>query len=309
MVFYPHPLSAWEMFPVQTQFTWLIGLGWAGMLGMALLLARIRRNTQFWALWIFIFLLPVLQIVPFPVWLADRYLYIPAVGGFVLVSQLFFEGYDRLLAPWQRRVGECGMIAVLLLFAVWTQNQVPVWKNNLTLWETTTPTCMTSAYCHHNFGLALLEDRQIEHGVRELIRAVEIRPGPIFLERLGDAYSLGVGDYRQAFIAYRMAVEKAGNDPSTEVYAKLARAYLLTGNLDEAERTIEDGKQVNPNDPGLWVIDGVLQWKLGNWEEAWLSLRRSLAITGRTSNVAGFIYEYWGNAAEAGRMLADLRSA
>jgi len=309
MVVYPHPLSAWEMFPVQAQFTWLIGLGWAGMSAMVLLLARSRRSTQFWGLWIFIFLLPVLQIVPFPVWLADRYLYIPAVGGFVLASQFFFEGYDRLLAPWQRRIGECAMIAVLLLFAGWTQNHLPVWKNNLTLWESTVPTCMTSAYCHVNFGLALLEDGQIERGMPEMIRAVELRPSPTFLERLGDAYTLGVGDYRQAVIAYRMAVEKAGNDPGTEVYAKLARAHLLAGNLQEAERAIQDGKRVNPNDPTLWVIDGVLQWKLGNWEEARLSLRRSLAMTGRTSNAAGFIYQYWPNAAEVGKLLSDLRSA
>jgi predicted negative regulator of RcsB-dependent stress response len=295
------------MVPVQGQFNWLVGLGWAGLLATAWFLARASRTVQFWALWIVVFLLPVLQIIPFPIWVADRYLYISAIGGFVLASQLFFRTWERLRVPWPRWGLECAMIAAVLLFAWRTVRHVPVWKSDLALWEATTPTCMGSAYCHMNLGLALLQNGHTERGIKEMIRSAEIRPGARFLERLGDALSLAAGDYRQATVAYTMALEKEGRNPTSEVYAKLARVHLLEGNLDEAARVIDLGKEINPNDPSLWIADGLLQWRLGNNDQARLSLRRALAMTGRTSNPAEFIYQFWGNAADVGRLLADLR--
>ena len=40
------------------------------------ILYRSSREYQFWQLWFIAFLLPVLQIVPNSIWVADRYLYI-----------------------------------------------------------------------------------------------------------------------------------------------------------------------------------------------------------------------------------------
>jgi tetratricopeptide (TPR) repeat protein len=308
MIPYPHSLSAWQMYPVQETFNWIVGLGWAGMAAMFLLLARARRDVQFWGLWIFIFLLPVLQIIPFPVWLADRYLYIPAIGGFVLLSQLFFHLFERLRAGWRRRAAELTAISVLLMFSWLTYQHLPIWKNNLTLWANTLPSCATSAYCHTNYGLALLSYGRTEEGVKELIKAVEINPDPRFLEHLGDAYTLSIGDYRQAFIAYQMALGEGENLTGTQLFGKLARAQLLSGDLHGAKQTIERGKQVNPNDPSLWIADGFLHWKTGDWDQARVSLRRSLVLTQRRSNVAGFIYDFWPDPQEIGKLLADLRS-
>ena len=167
MVVFPHPLSAWQMAVIYEDFNWVLGVGWCAMLGIFWLLYRSNRSIQFWGLWFFVFLAPVLQIVPFPIWIADRYLYIPAIGMFVLGSKLFFVVRDRFAKLWQRLGWEVVMGAVLLAFAWHTQNHLPVWSNNLTLWAATTQTCMTSAYCHNNLGLALLQDGKTEQGVKE----------------------------------------------------------------------------------------------------------------------------------------------
>ena len=72
---FPYSLSAWEQFPVQTTFTWVVGLAWAGLVLMTSFLYRASQDVKFWVAWFVVFLMPVLQLVPFPIWVADRYLY------------------------------------------------------------------------------------------------------------------------------------------------------------------------------------------------------------------------------------------
>src|SRR4029077_17686845 len=106
------------------------------------------------------------------------YLYIPAIGPFVLLSGLFFGLWDRLRISWQRWSWEFAMILILAILAWRTADHLPVFRDDLTLWEATAVTCPTSATCHAGLGQALLDNNQIEQGVKELIRTVEIRPSP-----------------------------------------------------------------------------------------------------------------------------------
>jgi tetratricopeptide (TPR) repeat protein len=256
-----------------------------------------------------VFLAPVLQLFPFGIWVADRYLYIPAIGACVLVSKGFFGVADRLALGWQKVGWELAMGTVLLLFAWQTHDHLPAWRNNVTLWEATTPTCYTSAYCHASLGSALLRAGQVERGVKELIHSVELRPDPRFLIGLGDAYTLFLRDYRQALIAYSMAREQGGREINAAFYSKLARLYILTGNWEEARQAIQAGMQTDDRDPSLLVVNGFLEWRQGNLAEARRSLGIALVITGQTSQPAKLITNYWGDAAAAGKLLADLRTA
>lgn len=309
MVVVPYPLSAWHMFPVHQQMDAVAGAAWIALLGLAWLVYRSNRNIQFWSLWFLVFLLPVLQIVPFPIWVADRYLYIPAIGPFVLASQGFFWIADRLGKLWQRVGWEVAMSAVLVVFAAYTARHGEIWRDDLVLWETTAKTCPTSAYCHSNLGIALLKRNQVERGVKELIRAVELRDAPRYLVNLGDAYSLSLGDYRQALLAYRMALERSGaHGVSAEFYARIARANVLAGQLEEADQFIQAGLRENATEPSLWVVNSFLKWKQGDLRESLLSARRALAVTGQTSGAAGLMYHYWGDAGEVGKLLAALRA-
>ena len=308
MVIFPHPLSAVQTFEIYGGFSAAVGIAWIALLGLAWLLYRSNRSVQFWGLWFLIFLAPVLQLFPFEIWAADRYLYIPAVGGFVLASKGFFRVADRWTKLGQRVAWETAMGAILLAFAWHTHHHLPVWRNELTLWETTVRTCMTSEYCHSHLGAALVQDGQTERGVQEFMRAFDLQPSPEYLLAVGDAYTLYLGDYRQALMAYNMALQR-GAPPTAGFYARLARAHLLAGNWKEAGLALQASKRINPNETGALVIDSFLQWKLGNLEEARQSLQKALAQSGQTANAAGFIHTFWRDRAEVGRLLADLRSS
>jgi tetratricopeptide (TPR) repeat protein len=297
------------MFPIQAQFNWLIALGWLGLAAVGFLLSRANRGTQFWALWFFVCLLPVLQIVPFPIWVADRYLYIPLVGGLMLVSRFLFGVLERLPRPSLRWALQTGVLAAVFSLAWKTHAHLPVWRDDLTLWEATTPTCIKSPYCNMELGLTLLQNGQTERGMRALIRSVELGGRSQMLERLGDAYTLTAQDYRQAVIAYQMAAGQEGPRRGSEIHGKLARVHYLSGNLDAAKEAVEQGKQLSPTDPGVWIANGFVLWKEGKWDEARVSLRRALALAGGTPNSARFFTEFMGRPAEVGQILADLRSS
>ena len=309
MIVFPHPLSAWQMVLVYKELNWVVGVAWFALLGLLWLLSRGNRTVQFWGLWFLAFLAPVLQLFPFGIWVADRYLYIPAVGAFVLLSKGFFWVADRLVQLGQRMAWEAAMGAILLAFAWHTHHHLPVWQTDLTLWGTTVRTCMTSAYCHANLGSSLLRSGQNEWGVKELIRAVELRASPGYLIRLGEAYTSVTRDYRQALIAYNMALAHGGPAINEDFYAKLARLHILTGNWEEARSALQAGQEKEANDPTLLVVTAIFHWKQKDLRNARQALRRALILTGTHSNLAAFVYFYWPDAREVGRFLADLGSS
>jgi tetratricopeptide (TPR) repeat protein len=314
MTFFPYPLTAWHMFLVHERFDWMVAGAWVVLAGAGWLVLRRSRNTQFWIMWFVVFLAPVLQIVPNLTWVAERYLYIPAIGAFVLAGKLFFDVLDRIQPLALRWSWEAAMACVLLVLGWCSGTYLPVFQNNLTLWEATAKTCPTSAICHAGLGSALLEDGQIERGMSELIQAVQIRPVPENLERLGDAYSNFARDYRQAIIAYDMAIEQASGPSargSSELYAKLARVHLMAGNRELASEALQAGREADPLDPYVLVTESFYQSTRGDRERSLQSLRTALAVTGHvptaeTSGVPRFLYAYWGNAADVGRLLAFL---
>ena len=317
MTFFPHPLTAWHMFPVHEQFDWVVLGAWAVLAGAGWVLLRRDRNTQFWILWFLVFLAPVLQIIPNLTWVAERYLYIPAIGIFVLAGRLFFHVWDRLPRVSLRWSWEFAMAGVLVLLAWRADGYLPVFRNDLTLWEATAETCPTSGICHEGLGAALLEDRQIERGINELIRAVEIRPNPESFSRLADAYTLHARDYRQAIIAYDLALEQAVASPEiyypVELYAKLARVHLMAGNSEQAARALQAGRETNPLDPYLLVVEAFYHSSQGNREASLRALQTALAVTGHvptaeTSGVPQFLYTYWGEPAGVGRLMAFLNA-
>ncbi len=306
MVFVPYPLSAWHMFPIYTELNWIAGAAWIGLLGLLWVLYRSPRGVQFWLLWFVVFLAPVLQLVPNPTWVADRYLYIPVVGAFVLTARLFFYVFDRIRKPWARLAWVAAMAAILLAFAWQTDRHLPVWQDHLAFWEATAGTCPTSAFCHGRWGQALLREGQTDLAFRELFEAIRIRPAPQYFIYLGDAYTDGPGDYEQALRAYRAAQEAAGELPLF-VLAKIAKVHYLAGDLPQARRVIDLGRKADSDDPALLLVDGFLEWKLGNREAARTSLRRVLVLNELyPRSAAEFFNYYWARPAEVRQMMAEL---
>ena len=101
-----------------------------GVLSLAVLRWRRDAFFAFAVAWYLGGLLPVLNIVPKRVEVADRYQYIPSIAACWWVALLFEQVRRR-----HPRVALPGMITLCAFFAVLTVSRNVVWSDNVTLWE------------------------------------------------------------------------------------------------------------------------------------------------------------------------------
>jgi eukaryotic-like serine/threonine-protein kinase len=79
-------------------------------------------------------------------------------------------------------------------------------------------------------------------------------------------------------------------------YLNVSAAYLAVGRFKEAGKIIEQGLQVAPNDPDLYSNAGYISFFLGRFQEAAKYYQRAIDLTPEK-------YDYWGNLADAYRMI------
>ena len=105
-----------------------------------------------------------------------------------------------------------------------------------------------------------------------------------------------------------MALSRAQLNDRADIYAILVRTYVLTGNLEEANRALQLGKMTPYNETTFLMVEAFLRWKEGNVEEVRRLLRRAFALTEEIPNASRFILSYWGDPSEVAKLPADLRS-
>jgi tetratricopeptide (TPR) repeat protein len=184
--FYPHPgttLPVWQV-------------AGAGVVLLAVTLAALgqARRRPYLAvgwLWFLGMLLPVsglLQAGEQPV--ADRFVYLPHVGLFILLCW----GAHDLLAGWRlpRAVPALAGGAVLLACAVCTWLQVHRWHDSVTLLEYTLRVNPVNPVAHNNLGAAFLRQGRLDRAVRHFAAALEADPASARAH-----YNMGVALVRQ----------------------------------------------------------------------------------------------------------------
>lgn len=127
-------------------------------------------QARFWFLWFWVWLLPVSNIIPLPVYYADRYMYMPAIGFFVL--------FALLLSAASSRVGSkvAGTIAVAAVIALGAAAfvRMDVWENEVAFWEDTVKKSPNQDKAHLNLGYAYEMKGRFEEAEKEYLAALNI---------------------------------------------------------------------------------------------------------------------------------------
>lgn len=205
--------------PVASPWEPRVLLGALLVLGLgALLVVALRRGWEValaGALWLAVPLLPVLflQLRGAEAY-AERYLYLPSVGFVLLVGLGLRGALER--GPGGARALALAGGGVLAACAAQTVAYVPVWHDNLTLWEYTAQAVPGRPTVHANLGNAYLKARRLEEAVPHLERAA------------------------------------AGLPRDFRVRSDLAVAYAQTGRLEQALRELEAAVRLRPDNPVAW---------------------------------------------------------
>ncbi len=274
------PFDLSQYYPVPLRDSWLDApAAGSAVLIVALIvitcwLAVRHQPEAFWLAWFGITLAPMLNLVPFPALMNDRYLYIPMVGLLVPLVRAGQRWLARfgLLAAAPALVGTlaCGL-------GVLTALRVPVFRNALNLWadmglrtpyitsdqpygpgpRTEEKRLLTQALAahptraalHNNLGGFAFEENRLAEALPSFERAYELAPtDPVIALNLGRTY-LRLGRVDDAVRTLQVATTL--EPPSFFPHLNLARAYLLKKDLTRARAELTVAKTLK-KDPYFW---------------------------------------------------------
>lgn len=205
-VLYPHPGTSLAMWQV---------------IGSAVVLALVTAGTIYFAgrgksyaavgwLWYLGTLVPVVGLVQVGRQaMADRYMYLPSIGVFIILAWGMAELLGRLF--YRKVVLATAAFVVLGVSVLCTRVQVGYWQNDLTLYRRALAVTENNAFMHYSLGDALRQAGRLEEAVKEYRAALRIEPGHTRSHgNLGNALYL-LGRVDEAIEHYRRAVEADSN--------------------------------------------------------------------------------------------------
>lgn len=245
--FYPHPLThpSYEVI--------LSGLALVVMTAGAWLLRHRGPYLLFGWLWYLGTLVPVIGLVQVGSQeMADRYTYVPLIGIFVSLVWCVSDSLARLKS---RRVATASLTTVAIVAcAVVTSQQIPFWKDSVTLFSHALALTSKNLVANINIGAAYMQRGDNALALQHYLAALQIKP-----DNAKAQYNLGValaslGRTDEAVKHYRIALRI---DPS---YAKSLKALgdtlLERGKVSEAVLHYKSLLQVDPANTAVHLILG-----------------------------------------------------
>ena len=273
------------------------------LLSLAITVALLLKSKKllFWWGFFIIFLIPVMNIVPLPVIMANRYLYIPEIGIWILLSLFLLYVFDAL-NKWKLIRGTClGIMGLWLGVLVYNAvDQAKSWKNTAALWNDVIAKDFYNEVAHYNLGLYYyskklvnragleykislainpayhlsliglggyyIEKGELDKAIERLYRAINVSPdADTALNNLGSVY-VRKGDARRAlFMFFRATYVNPMNIGSQDNIAVL---YLRMGEYDAAMEVAQNMIRKFPDLPDGYFRTGFCHEAKGQYNEA-----------------------------------------
>ena len=280
-VAWPSKLSILYPYPVHGHPVWVVALAVVG-LGLASGAVLRAKSEPYLAIgWFFylVSMLPVIGIVRVgPQSLSDHYLYIPAIGLFVLATW----GVHDILNWALIRPEAAALVgaAVILVYAIATAAYLPSWSNSLVLFtraERLSPAA--DDMIETNLAEALREVGRPSESIPHYRSAIALAP-QMHLPRcnLGSAL-VATGDPYDAIAEIQAALQRS---PSGKLKAQclnnLAVAQLVLNRPDLAEQSFSGALEIDPNSEHSLVGRGLARFRLRELDGALDDLRRAVAV-------------------------------
>jgi Flp pilus assembly protein TadD len=226
------------------------------------------------SLWFVLFVLPACNLFPpGPSYLAERMLYLPTAGA---IMALFSLGQRIARTALARRVFGVIACGYILAMGVSTARWLPVWRNDLTLQVARTREMPGDASSRAALAGMLREQKDPEGALRELRRAVELRPDSAWLRASLAEVLKGFGDAAGAERELRTAISL--NPGLAEVQIELGNLLVEKGDVSGAIDAYRRGLALAPQHPMAHNNLGVALQQAGDVAGAEAEYRRALKL-------------------------------
>jgi protein O-mannosyl-transferase len=266
-VFYPYP----KMFSpvlVVGSLVLLVLLTWISFI-------FIRRFPFLFGgwLWFLVTLVPVIGIVQVGSQaMADRYMYIPLIGIFIIVAWGLTEFLDQWRSGRYILTGIFSVIIPILIFVAWLQ--IGYWKNNVTLFSHAIEVTKDNYLAHNSLGAALFDMGDIDAAIYQYNEALKIEPKYMHAQNNLGAALANQGKYKEAINHYRESL--LINPGYAEAHYNLGIALTSVGKSDEAIKEYKKAIQKDPQYASAYNNLGLALADNGNVNEAVINYKIAL---------------------------------
>ena len=307
---YPTKLAVLYPFRQEGLGIWRPFVSFVILAAVSVVVVRMARKQRYLLVgwfWFLGTLVPVIGLVQVGSQaMADRYVYLPLIGFFLMVAWAASE----LLVRWRFRriVLQISAIAVIGAMLTCTRLQLRHWQDSLSLYEHTLEVTENNSAMHYNYGTVLYKDGQLDEACKHYIEALRIRP------RFAQAHiNLGLILASKGRIAEatRHYTEALRIDPeSVGAHRNLGNALLQQGKLKEAVICLTRALAINPELADAHSDLGYALAQQGKGGEAMKHFSKAIQLkpdwVDPMNNLAWFLATYKGsefyNPAEAIRL-------
>jgi tetratricopeptide (TPR) repeat protein len=273
---YPHP-SRGGVAPPLWQVT-LLGVGLA-LATAVFVRTRSRPYLAFGWLWFGGMLVPVIGLlqVGFQA-MADRYLYVPSLGLYVMLAWGGRDLGQRLFAtrPHLARALALAAAAWALALAALAVQQVSVWRDTETLFQRSLAVAPGAFVLHRNLGNEYYAQERIDEAIDQYRRAVAIAPDWMPAHKALIGALIEAGDHRGAMRALRDLLARHPDRIAERNH--LAHLLRVTGDIDEAIAEYRTIATARPDSAAAQRNLGGALLEAGETAEAAQALERALAL-------------------------------
>jgi Tfp pilus assembly protein PilF len=241
-----------------------------------LALRSFRKNRIFFFClgWFFISLLPVLNIVPLVVLRADRYMYLPAIGFFYLVSWGLWKIVQREPRRFRFSIFLLGGLFLTSTYAFLTVERNQIWKDPVLFWEETLKKYPDSITSYKFIGYLYMERGRNDLAASYFRAGLERSPyEPTLLNGLAGVH-IRKGDLKKAEELLRKANRVDPKDSDT--YCNLGVLYYEKGDMDQGRFYLQKALEIDSKNAFAHVNLGVILYNRNQWEEAVREFERAL---------------------------------
>jgi tetratricopeptide (TPR) repeat protein len=256
--------------------------GAALVVGYAALFAATRRRRPliaFSILWIAVVIAPYL-IVRWPHLnvFAERYLYLPAVGVFLLLGAAWgWLNERRPPAPALRRAAVAAVAAACCVGLVMIWRRTPDWHDDVTLYSKTLTQSRRAWLIRNNLAVHHLRENRYEDGIRVLHEALSVAGTmPEGAHNLG-LLRAELGDDAGALRAF-LAASRAGT-PKLSTLLNLGYMYDRVGKRREAVITYMKLLARNRDYVAAWFNLAMIAFEAGQYDNARTAVARVLLLS------------------------------
>ena len=242
--------------------------------GAVFYLLKARRKNPaaaFFGLWFIIALAPESSFFPILDTTVEYRLYFPLAG---LAACLPVLGkYTRL----KERTFIPALLLVLALLGALAYTRNFVWANELSLWQDTVKKAPYSSRAHHNYGGALLDNREYLKAYKELNLALKAKPAQDISKVCGDLglACVGLGRKREAEEDFKKSLSEYRLNSS--IYEALGELYYEEGRYKEAAEVCAREVRHIEGNPKAYNNLAASQFALGEYREAAYNFQQAIS--------------------------------